>query len=300
MGLQRSDVNLPAGASQAIERFRAEVQAAFGERLRCLVLYGSAVQGGYRSRLSDLNLLAVLPMVTSGDLALAGRAASRAGELVAPVLLAEPELGELAVVAPATLWDIIEQHHLLAGDDSLLAPVPHLDDLARQLRLELRDKLHRLRAAYLAQAGRPAQLEATARRSFGSVLHLLRGALRLYGRDAAVHPVQALGEVARTLQLDLDLLRQLFTLRYENERLGRDRLNGIFGAYLELIETAAKRLATLPPFAQLEPEAPANEVPEKPAGPDEAALSLPPEADEAALSPPPEADEAALSPPPEA
>lgn len=262
MALERSDVNLPGAATQAVELFRSELQDSLGDRLHCLALYGSAVQGGWRPRRSDLNLLVITAELGPAELALVGRAAARAGEKLAPVVLAEPELPELALLAPATLWDVIEQHRLLAGDDRCLAPVPQLDDLARQLRFELRDKLHRLRAAYVQQAGRPAVLEATARHSFGSILHLLRGALRLYGRDAALHPVQALGEVARTMQLNLDLLRHLFTLRYEDERLARGRIDGLFGDYLALVETAGDRLAELPPFSATEAEpAPEEAVP---------------------------------------
>ncbi len=237
------ELDVPPPVARAVDAFAAAVTGALGARVQSLLVYGSAVQGGYRAGASDLNLLLVLDRVGTSDLERVAALAAAGGraELHA-VVLAEADLVPTARCAPSTLWDARDRHRLLAGRDLLGALTFDLTDLRRQLRAELRDKLYRLRAAYAAAATRPRHLEALLVQSFGSVMHLLRNLLRLYERPADGNPVQTLGEVARTLRLDLDVLRRVHTLRYDGEPLERQRLRTTFEAWLQVVETALQRV----------------------------------------------------------
>ncbi|MCC7495718.1 MAG: nucleotidyltransferase domain-containing protein [Fimbriimonadaceae bacterium] len=307
-------LGLPSAVSQAVADSVPRLVAEYGPRLAAVLLYGSAVQGGYRPGRSDVNLLLLLDTVRAADLtAAAGHCAARRAVQLRPVLLTLDDLRAVAASTPSIVLDIRGQHRLLHGESPLGKLPCGPNALRAQLRVELRDKLFRLRAAYAGAA--PRELVALLDRSYGSLLHLLRNALRLHGRPADSTPLVTLGEVARTLKLDLDTLRRLHALRFEGEVPERSRLPGLFDAWCEVItaalrqlEPASKSSKKAPPAAPTEqlaltpaetsaavPDAAADVAPEAPApstppagpaaGPDESPpAAVPDEAPSAAAA----------------
>ncbi len=241
------DLGLPKPARRALTGFAAAVNEAFSPRLRMFALYGSAVHGGWQAEWSDLNLLLVLEAVRTEDLRLVARLAARyPRERLTPVVLAVDDLAPTLAVAPATLLDIRDRQVLLAGENLLAEIDPSLDALLAQLRFELRDKVFGLRGGLMAVLGDAVATHALLRRAYNSVLHLLRNLMRLYGRTTDGNPVQAMGDVARCLRIDLGVLRQLHALRGDGQPVGRERLPHLAQELLSLTAEWAERTSELP------------------------------------------------------
>jgi hypothetical protein len=172
-----------AQRQQAIDRVSADVSKAFGARLVCLALYGSATNEAFIPERSDLNFAVVLQDIRLEDLqALQGvlRAWHRLG-VATPLLVDLDFLRRACDVFPIELEEIRSSHRVLAGRD-VFAPL-HIEllDLRRQMEQEARGKLLRLRLQYAETAGKRADVEALMLDSLTSFLVLVRGVLRMYG-----------------------------------------------------------------------------------------------------------------------
>lgn len=248
--------SLPADLARALTTCAARLQADLGPRLRALVLYGSAVAGEWAPRRSDINLLVVLEQALPRDLATVGAAALAP---LAPVVVPANEIALAAACAPAVWWDLSERQLLLVGDDPTDGLTFDPQALRRQLTFEARDKLARLRAEYLVGHSRPQALGALLQAGFGSLLHLVRGALRLADGKPGRYGTAVFGEASRQLGLELRLLQS-----FQRWRLGEDspdakRLTQLCGGLLSAYEQVALWLERLP---EPEPDAPVAAVAE--------------------------------------
>ena len=147
----------PDAAIEAqIAAFTRDAQAALGDRLQSLALYGSAAGEDWIANRSDLNVAIVVARVTPDVLeALVPVVARWRGKRFALPLIVDHEYLEAARDAfPMELDDIRRQHRVLAGADPFATLVVERAALRRQCEHEARGKLLRLRAQFLDAAPR--------------------------------------------------------------------------------------------------------------------------------------------------
>jgi len=124
-----------------ISEFVTRLQQAAGANLVSVILYGSAVSGGYDPEFSNLNLVCVLQDASFPKLlALASVVESwmKQGRH-APLLIAKNELERSADVFAIEWMDMREKHRVLFGPD-VIAPLEIPMQLHRvQLEYELRE-----------------------------------------------------------------------------------------------------------------------------------------------------------------
>lgn len=254
-----SGLHLPTAVQRAVTGFVETLATGLGANLQAVLVYGSAVRGPWRPGRSDVNLLVVVEdagVETLASVKAATRRHRRAP--LTPVVVTRDDLLAAAVAAPAILWDIRQHHHLAYGADPLAELTLTIGDLRRQLRWELRDKLHRLRSLFLG-ADDHRRLEALMAESFGSFVCLLRHLLRGESGEDGGDPVQVIGEASRRLGLELRTLQALYALRYEGVRLEAGRATGLFDAYLAAVQAAAEAAERLAGEPQPAPVAPSSE-----------------------------------------
>ncbi len=120
---------------------------ALDDRLISVILYGSAAQGDYHGRYSDLNVFAVLSKITPEELTVSDPIFAWWRELgnAAPLLMTEEETRSSADCFAIEFSDMRERRQVLHGRDVIadLAIDPHY--YRAQLEHELRSKLLRLR-----------------------------------------------------------------------------------------------------------------------------------------------------------
>jgi predicted nucleotidyltransferase len=117
------------------------------ERLRSVVLYGSAAAGEHNEHFSDLNVLCVLTQVTPAELADSEPIFKwwRAQGNPSPLLLSENELRTSTDCFPVEFHDMQERHRILYGADVIQDLVIERTFYRAQVEMELRAKLLRLR-----------------------------------------------------------------------------------------------------------------------------------------------------------
>ncbi len=231
-----------ARKERELGEFAADVQAALGERLLCLVLWGSAAGDDWSPDRSDLNTAVVVPRVTLAVLeALAPVVARwRPHGFALPLVVDRDFLARAADAFPMELDDIRAQHRLLAGTDLFTDVRVDPAAVRRQCEHEARAKLLRLRTLYLAGAADPAALERLMVESLKSFLVILRHLLRLRGEHPGPGYADALGGGERVLGA-LPTLRALLARRAP----GAVATQVEFGAYLAEVERIVAALDAL-------------------------------------------------------
>lgn len=169
--------------TMTLRAFTDRLATAFGDELRAVVLYGSAV-GKPESDRGTMNLLVLVGRWRDEAMAPAGAAVCdwTAGGQPAPLILTEGEWRASRDVFAMEHADIGARHELVAGQWPA-DPTPDAEDLRRQLEYEAMGALIHLRQGMLASAGDTERALQLLLVSKGTVLTLFRTLLRLAGRD---------------------------------------------------------------------------------------------------------------------
>jgi hypothetical protein len=156
---------------------------ALGGRLRSVVLYGSAARDDFHEGASDLNLAVVADTLDPATLEALSRpvhAWVRKGQ--PPPRLMTPEIiADAADVYAIEFLDLRSHRVVLHGQDPFAAVVVRTDLLRVQCERELREKLMRLREAYLDTHASPRRLRRLMVESYSTFTALFRGCLALMG-----------------------------------------------------------------------------------------------------------------------
>jgi len=178
---------LPAATRVRLEQLAAALNRTLGDALVGLLVFGSAVRGGYREATSDVDVVLVLRdaprerLDAIANLLQEARAAAR----IEAIILTEDEIPRAADVFPLLYDDIRQCHVVLAGRDPFSGLV--ISDVHRRLRIEqeLREAQIRLRRAVVDGGGLPAPLAAAVRRKAKQVRGPLHALIVLRGTRCA-------------------------------------------------------------------------------------------------------------------
>ncbi|MCU0615647.1 MAG: hypothetical protein MUD17_00950 [Gemmatimonadaceae bacterium] len=186
-----------------LEQFVTQLAGIHGDRLRCVLLYGSAAIGHTVADRSDQNVLVLLDRIEASQLeALAATVhAWREAGNPPPFELTVAEWERSADIFPMEYADIQEQHRVLHGALPPAAPV-HRADLRRQAEYEAMGKVLRLRQA-LMHAGTDGAMQLDVlRASHGTLMAVFRAAVRVLGERAPTDRRALIDRVAAAASLD--------------------------------------------------------------------------------------------------
>jgi hypothetical protein len=237
---------LDARTDGALVAFTRDVQAALGDDLLCLALYGSAAGEDWVAGQSDLNVALVVPRVSFAVLeALEPIVARwRRKGLAPPAVMDREYLARARDIFPMEIDDIRRQHRLLAGGDVFADVTLDPGAIRRECEGEARGKLLRLRALFLESAGRPEALEALMRESVKSFLVVLRHWCALLGEEGG-HDYRSVLCTAEGTVGPLPTMARLLDHREGRAPLDSARVRDVFADYLgevERIVSAVDRL----------------------------------------------------------
>jgi predicted nucleotidyltransferase len=213
------------------------------ERLRSVVLYGSAASGEHNEHFSDINVLCVLTAVTPVELADSEPIFTwwRALGNPAPLLLSEAEVRSSTDCFPIEFHDMQERRRVLFGADVIQDLVIDEKFYRAQVEMELRSKLLRLRQkASEVLFDKPALLRLMID-SVPNFLVLARHALLVSGlttgwrKREIVRHLPDVGADGTPFDTLLDLRDQ--------SKLAKDvDAEALFAAYLRAIETLVQHV----------------------------------------------------------
>ena len=213
------------------------LKVAQGQRLRSVVLYGSAAAGEHNEHFSDLNVLCVLTQVTPTELADSEPIFKWWRELgnPPPLLFSEDELRTSTDCFPVEFHDMQERHRILYGADVIKDLVIDRTFYRAQVEMELRSKLLRLRQKAAEVLAEKAPLLRLMIDSVPNFLVLARHALLLSEQPSGWKK----REIVRHLPdigVDSTPFDTLLDLRDQSKRAGDVEPAALFAAYLQQIQ----------------------------------------------------------------
>jgi len=160
-----------------------QLRGAYGETLRSVILYGSAVAGEHIAKKSDYNVLVTLDAVPLDRLAAVGavlRAWSDAGN-PPPMTFTTAEWKASSDVFPMEYADILERHQVLYGEDVTQGIAVSRDDLRLQVEQQALGKLLHLRRGAMAAGDDHGEQIRLLEASLSAIMVVFRGVARLHG-----------------------------------------------------------------------------------------------------------------------
>lgn len=219
---------------------------AHRERLRSVILYGSAASGEHDEHFSDLNVLSVLTRVTPEELIESAPIFEwwRTLNNPSPLLLSEEELRTSTDCFPIEFQDMKERRRVLFGPDLIQDLVIEKIFYRAQVEMELRAKLLRLRQHAAGVLLNKPELMRLMIDSVPNFLVLARHALLLSGvtsgwrKREVVRHLPEIGADGIPFDTLLDLRDQ--------SKLARDvDAEALFASYLKQIEALVNHVDKL-------------------------------------------------------
>jgi len=234
-----------------LQTYVKEVNAAFGDQLEGLLLYGSAVRGEFLKGRSNLNILLLVSSYDSAVLkqySLLHRRWSQE-QIVVPLFLTEEELRMSAAVFPLEFLEIQEQHRVLDGRDPFIGFHVKTDRLKEAVVQGLTSHIVRLRQRYVEGGGGDDATTILLTVSIASTIPLLRGVRRLLGRSPLSHSEAVISDVGEQLKLDLQGLLDVWLLKRGQISPGPHEVSRLFDRYLQATVLVTRAVEQLPQLA---------------------------------------------------
>lgn len=231
-------------AKMTLDELVAQLQAAYGDNLRSVVLYGSGAGGERGSRESHLDVLVIvreLGTETLRRVAAVVRAWSDAGN-PPPLTFTEAEWRGSADIFPMEYADILERNRVLHGTppfDGIAVDPPHL---RLQLEFESMGKLLKLRQGVLASGGDRKRLVELLNYSASAVLVIFRAFARLHGQAVSSDNLTLVREVGRVAGFDSGPMERVIRHVRGEARIDPADAEQVTAGYLAAVERLVRYL----------------------------------------------------------
>jgi len=226
-----------------------DLKASAGSQLRSVMLYGSAARGDYEKSTSDLNLLIVLDTLdppalerVSSPLRRWERKRQPLPRVFSPAMIAES-----IDVFPIEFLDLKAHAVVLYGEDPFRGLTVYTDHLRLQCERELREKMMRLREAYIEAHDAPRRLRQLLTESYSSFVALFRGCLHLHEDVVPTHNEEVVAAFCARAELDRSPFDEVGRLKH-----GEDvtvNAKALFARYYAELTAAVHRVNRFDPAA---------------------------------------------------
>jgi len=226
-----------------------ELRSVFGDGLRAVALYGSAVGEGDTARAADMHILVIVRELPLDLLAEAGRhvTAWLEGGHPPPLVLTEAEWSASSDIFPMEYADILDSRVELAGR----VPVDGLAVAPMELRMaaerEGMGKLLQFRRAVIAVGDDAAQRTELLAASLPTFLAVFRGGLRVLGIHPEADPAGTCREIGYRAGVDMAPFARVIEHRRGSNPIAPGEVTGVLAGYLEGVEKVVAWLDQLTP-----------------------------------------------------
>ena len=223
-----------------IAEFINRMRQAAGENLQSVILYGSAADGEFHPKFSNVNLLCVLRDISFAALQAVAPAVKwwTRQKYHAPLLLAREELERSADLFSIELLDMQQQHRMLYGEDVLEGLSIPMRYHRAQLEYELREKMILLRQRLLLASGEKNPLWELLLGSLSPFATLFRHVLIAMGDSAPRSKREGIQALASRIQLDPSAFLLLLDIREGKADRKQLDVRDVAGRYLTAVQQA--------------------------------------------------------------
>jgi predicted nucleotidyltransferase len=224
--------------AMTLDELVTQLTEAYGETLRSVVLYGSAVAGEHIAKKSDYNVLVILERVPLDRLAAVGAVLRAWGDSgnPPPMMFTESEWKSSSDVFPMEYADILERHRVLYGEDPSIGITVSKSDLRLQVEQQALGKLLHLRrgamAAGVDQKAQVSLLEA----SLSTLMVVFRGVERLHGETPPQDYVELSRSVAAKAGFEAAPFERVIRHVRGIAKLEREEAGAVLAGYLAAME----------------------------------------------------------------
>ena len=221
-----------------LEELVRQLELAYGEGLRSVVLFGSAVAGEHNPKKSDYNVLVIvdsLPLAKLRAVAAVSKAWAQDGN-PPPMTFTVREWKSSSDIFPMEYADILERHRVLFGaapfDGIKVSP----SDLRLQVEQQTMGKLLQLRQATMGAGGdSKLQLEVL-EKSLSTLMVIFRGISRLVGEVPSQDYEELAQELARRSGFAAEPFVRVIRHVRGTEKISRESASAILEGYLAAME----------------------------------------------------------------
>jgi predicted nucleotidyltransferase len=221
-------------AKMTLDELVAQLQKAFGDGLRAVVLYGSAAAGELLDKRSDYNVLVIADALDMGVLdreAAIARAWAEAGN-PPPLTLTAAEWRSSADVFAMEYADILERHKVLYGTPPFDGIDVNRDHLRLQLEREAMGKLLQLRQGIIASGGERKRQSELLAESLSTFMVLFRALMRLHGEVPSTDYERLCAQVTARSGIDTGPFVRVVQHARGRTRLSDQDVPAVLSAYL--------------------------------------------------------------------
>ncbi len=220
------------------EDFVDDLKTGLADKLKSVVLYGSAATGDFLKGVSGYNLLVVAEPLETSELQAVHTAAvkwEKSGNPL-PQFFTPAELAGSADAFPIEILDMQRSRKVLFGTDLLAGLKVDPAHLRMQLEHELKSKLLFFRQRYLVACHTPERLTSLLASSVSTFLVLFRASLELYDEEVPSCKQDALKKLAAYISFDSSPFESVLELKSSHKLPAGIDLQTLAANYLAAIE----------------------------------------------------------------
>jgi predicted nucleotidyltransferase len=215
-----------------------QLQLAYGDGLRSVVLFGSAVAGEHKAGKSDYNVLVIvdsLPLDRLRAVSAVSRAWGEDGN-PPPMTFTMREWKSSSDIFPMEYADILERHRVLFGEAPFDGISVSPSDLRLQVEHQTMGKLLQLRRATMGAGGDGRRQLEVLERSLSTLMVVFRGVSRLHGQAPSQDYEELTRALAQRAGFSPDPFVRVIRHVRGTEKISRDDAAGILEGYLAAME----------------------------------------------------------------
>jgi predicted nucleotidyltransferase len=215
-----------------------QLQLAYADALRSVVLFGSAVAGEHRPNKSDYNVLVIvdgLPLDRLRAVAAVSKAWAEDGN-PPPMTFTAREWRSSADIFPMEYADILERHRVLYGTLPVDGLRVNPADLRLQVEHQTMGKLLQLRQAIMGAGGDTALQLEVLEKSLSTLMVIFRGIVRMHGQVPSQDYEALTVSVAERAGFSPEPFVRVIRHARGTEKLPRENASKILGEYLAAME----------------------------------------------------------------
>jgi predicted nucleotidyltransferase len=230
-----------------IAEFVSKAQAAAGQNLQSVILFGSAASGEFLEDFSDINLLCVLRDTSfAGLTALAPLAAWwQKQKYSPPLVLTQDEIRHSVDVFTIELLDMQRHHRVLFGEDVFTGLEISTVNHRIQVEYELREKVIVLREQLLLAAQDETRMWNLLLGSVAAFTTLFRHALHILDGQDLLSRRAAVKGLSEKISFDPSAILQLLDIRERKMERKQLSVRELFTRYLEAVQKVTDAVDTI-------------------------------------------------------
>ena len=231
-------------ASMTLDELVSQLRTAYGDELRCVVLYGSAAAGEHFAKRSDLNVLVIVQHIDVDRLrreAAIARAWAEAGN-PPPLTMTDAEWRSSADIFPMEYSDILEGHRVLHGTPPFDGIRPGREHLRLQTEHEAMGKLIQFRQGILRTGGEHRRILELLRDSLSTFMVIFRAVVRLHGQTPPRDYEELSATVGRLAGFDAMPFSRVVRHVRGTQTLTEQETAGVLSGYLENVHRLVEHI----------------------------------------------------------